>query len=78
MANSNVLQDLQTRAVSLIRVDTEDAEANAARFVAILASGLERLLRGSEGLEEEAELTVDFQPELAVTTDYESDGYPTR
>ena len=75
MANSNVLQDLQTRAVSLIRVDTEDAEANADRLVAILAAGLERLLRGSEGPEDEAVSTVDFPPALRVTTGYESNGY---
>lgn len=75
MANNNSLQDLQTRTVSLIRVDVEDAEANADRFVAILAAGLERLLRGSERPEEEAVSTVDFPAELRVTTGYELSGY---
>jgi hypothetical protein len=75
VASGNILQGLQTRAISLVRVDAEDAEVNADRFVAILASGLERLLKGKEGPEEQAALTVDFSTKLPVTTDDKSNGY---
>jgi len=58
---------------SYVREEPDDEE-RPRKVAAILAAGLERLMRSQEEVRKETRTAVDFSPDLSVTTDCQSNG----